>query len=56
MQYRSPTAALDHGSPTMSTVTSQWLFTIQLDGALGCFFRLSCSPNYAMQINVYNVN
>ena len=44
MQYRSTNATLESGCVRQCNI----LFTIQLNGALACFFLLSCSPNYAI--------
>ena len=59
MQYRSLNATLDSCCQTVCIATyggrtCPILFTIQLNGAPACFFLLSCSPNDAMQINVFS--
>ena len=57
MQYRSPNTTLDCVCQTVSIVslplggrTCHTWFTIHLNGALACFFLLSCSPKYNLTL------
>ena len=56
MQYRSLNAIQDSCYQTVSTVTSLWshlsdiVHHYLLNGALECFFPLSCSQNYGISL------